>query len=72
MGTYIGFGVIIVVALLVASILLQVRGAGGGLFGAGSIQSYRTRRGVERTLFQFTIGLGVIFVILAILNLTVT
>ena len=72
MGTYISFAVIIVVALLVASILLQVRGAGGGLFGAGSIQSYRTRRGVERTLFQFTIGLGVIFVILAILNLTVT
>ena len=72
MGTYISFGVIIVVALLVASILMQVRGAGGGLFGAGSIQSYRTRRGVERTLFQFTIGLGIIFVILAILNLTVT
>ena len=51
---------------------MQVRGAGGGLFGAGSIQSYRTRRGVERTLFQFTIGLGVIFVILAVLNLTIT
>ena len=72
MGTYISFAVIIVVALLVASILMQVRGAGGGLFGAGSIQSYRTRRGVERTLFQFTIGLGVIFVILAVLNLTIT
>jgi preprotein translocase subunit SecG len=71
LGTYISFAVIIVVALLVASILMQVRGAGGGLFGAGSIQSYRTRRGVERTLFQFTIALGVIFVILAILNLTV-
>jgi len=72
LGTYISFAVIIVVVLLVASILMQVRGAGGGLFGAGSIQSYRTRRGVERTLFQFTIGLGVIFVILAVLNLTVT
>ena len=72
MGTYISFAVIIVVLLLVASILMQVRGAGGGLFGAGSIQSYRTRRGVERTLFQFTIGLGIIFVILAVLNLTVS
>ncbi len=72
MGTYISFAVIIVVVLLVASILMQVRGAGGGLFGAGSIQSYRTRRGVERTLFQFTIGLGVLFVILALLNLTIT
>ena len=69
MGTYISFAVIVVVALLVASILMQVRGAGGGLFGAGSIQSFRTRRGVERTLFQVTILLGVIFVILAVLNL---
>lgn len=72
MGTYISFAVIIVVALLVASVLMQVRGAGGGLFGGGSIQSFRTRRGVERTLFQFTIGLGVLFVVLAILNLTIT
>ena len=70
MGTYISFAVIIVVALLVASVLMQVRGAGGGLFGGGSVQSFRTRRGVERTLFQFTIALGVLFVVLAILNLT--
>ena len=33
MSTYISFAVIVVVALLIASILLQVRGAGGGLFG---------------------------------------
>ncbi len=68
MAVYISFAVILVVVFLVASILMQVRGAGGGLFGAGSTQSYRTRRGVERTLFQFTIALGVIFVILAILS----
>lgn len=72
MEAYIGFAVIIVVALLVASILMQVRGAGGGLFGGGSIQSFRTRRGLERTLFQFTIALGVLFVVLAIVNLTIT
>ncbi len=72
MEAYIGFAVIIVVALLVASILMQVRGAGGGLFGGGSIQSFRTRRGLERTLFQFTIALGVLFVALAIVNLTIT
>ena len=72
MEAYIGFAVIIVVVLLVASILMQVRGAGGGLFGGGSIQSFRTRRGLERTLFQFTIALGVLFVVLAIVNLTIT
>ena len=59
-----------VVVLLVTTILLQVRGAGGGLFGGGAAE-FRTRRGVEKTLFQITIGLGVTFVILAILNLTI-
>ena len=71
MQTYISFAVVLVVALLVISILLQVRGAGGGLFGGGSAQ-YRTRRGVERTLFQITIGLGVVFVALALANMLVS
>ena len=70
MSTYISFAVIIVVGLLIAIILLQVRGAGGGLFGGGSVESFRTRRGLEKTLFQFTIGLAVVFVILALLQLT--
>ena len=30
--------------------------------------SFRTRRGVEKTLFQFTIGLGVVFVLLSMLS----
>ena len=68
MERFIGFAVILVVGLLVTSILMQVKGAGGGLFGGGEAQ-FRTRRGIEKTLFQITIGLGVLFVILAILNL---
>jgi preprotein translocase subunit SecG len=66
----ISFAVILVVVLLVATILIQVKGAGGGLFGGGAAE-FRTRRGVEKTLFQITIGLGIIFVILAILNLSI-
>ena len=61
----------LVVGLLVTSILLQVKGAGGGLFGGGEAQ-FRTRRGVEKTLFQITIGLAFTFVALAILRLTVS
>ena len=68
MQTFISFAVIFVVGLLVTSILLQVKGAGGGLFGGGETQ-FRTRRGVEKTLFQITIGLGILFVVLAIVNL---
>ncbi len=71
MDTYISLAVILMVVLLVASILMQVKGAGGGLFGGGAAQ-FRTRRGVEKTLFQTTIGLAVMFVILAVLNLTIS
>ena len=46
---------------------MQVRDAGGGIFGSGQA-SYRTRRGVEKTLFQGTILLGVVFVIVSILS----
>jgi preprotein translocase subunit SecG len=71
LDTYISLAVILMVVLLVATILMQVKGAGGGLFGGGAAQ-FRTRRGVEKTLFQITIGLAVMFVILAILNLTIS
>jgi preprotein translocase subunit SecG len=54
---------------LIASILLQQRGTGlGGAFG-GEITAYRSRRGIERTLFRLTIVLGVLFVAFSLLNL---
>ena len=68
MGTYINYAVILVVIVLIATLLLQVRGAGGGLFGGGGA-TFRTRRGVERTLFRFTIVLAVIFAVLAVVNI---
>ena len=67
-NSLVGLAVILVVALLIASILMQVKGAGGGLFGGGEAQ-FRTRRGVEKTLFQITIALSIIFVLLAMVNL---
>ncbi len=59
--------IIIVSVVLIGVILLQTKGSSfSGAFGgdAGSIN--RTRRGVEKTLFQFTIGTSVVFVLLAI------
>lgn len=58
---------ILVSVLLVVTILLQVKGQGSGFFGAAQA-SFRTRRGVEKTLFQFTITLAVIFGVLSILS----
>jgi preprotein translocase subunit SecG len=68
MSTYLNIAMIMVSIALVLAIMLQSRGGGlGGIFGQPDAV-YRTRRGIERTLFRFTIVLIVLFVILAILS----
>ncbi|MEP7292693.1 MAG: preprotein translocase subunit SecG [Chloroflexota bacterium] len=61
---------IIVSLVLTVLILLQVKGAGLGdlLGGSGDGGITRTRRGLEKTLFQITIGLGIAFMAIAILS----
>ncbi len=57
--------------LLIASILLQARGAGlGGAFG-GEGNVYRTKRGVEKTLFRATIVISILFFGVALANVLV-
>jgi len=59
---------ILISIALIAVILFQLRGGGlGGIFGQ-SDSVYRTRRGIEKTLFRLTIVLCVIFVIIATLS----
>ena len=58
---------ILVALLLIAVILIQVRGQGSGFFGSAQA-SFRTRRGVEKTLFQFTIILAILFTLLATIS----
>jgi preprotein translocase subunit SecG len=66
MITYLIIAQCVVAAAMIAVITLQVRGGGlGGIFGQPE-SVYRTRRGVEKSLFQFTIGLTILFVILCI------
>ncbi len=63
---------LLVAIALIATILFQLHGGGlGGIFGQ-SDSVYRTRRGVERTLLKLTLVLSVIFVILAVLIVTLT
>jgi preprotein translocase subunit SecG len=60
---------IIISAALIVLILLQTRGSGlGGLFGGSDSSIYKTRRGVERTMFNVTIGLALAFFLVAIVN----
>jgi preprotein translocase subunit SecG len=64
--TYLLIAQIVVAVALIAVVTMQVRGGGlGGIFGQPE-SVYRTRRGVEKSLFQFTIGLTVIFVVLCV------
>ncbi len=69
MQTYFSVAQIVLAIALILVILLQVRGGGlGGIFGQPD-SVYRTKRGVEKTLFQLTIALVVLFVILSIVTL---
>jgi preprotein translocase subunit SecG len=71
METYFSIAQIILSAALILAILLQVRGGGlGGIFGQADTV-YRTKRGVEKTLFQLTIVLVALFVIISIVALKV-
>jgi len=59
---------IIISVLLIVVILLQSRGTGlSGVFG-GSGNVYKTKRGIEKTLFTLTIILSIIFLGAALAN----
>ena len=63
---------IIVSVALILVITLQVKGGGlGGIFGQADTV-FRTKRGLERRLFQGTIVLVVVFVIISIVSLLVS
>jgi len=63
---------IVISILLIISILLQQTGSDlGGAFGGGDSGSVKyTRRGFEKTLFRASIVLGILFVLSALLSLT--
>ena len=67
MTKFLDFGLIIVAAGLILSVILQSKGAGlGGLTGADASSVFTARRGIERVLFWVTIVLSVLFFGLAI------
>jgi preprotein translocase subunit SecG len=64
---------IIISIAVIVFILLQVRGAGlGSIFGGSSAGSvFKTRRGVERLIFNITIVLVVLFAVISVLSLVI-
>jgi preprotein translocase subunit SecG len=71
--TYLNIALIIISIALIASVVLQSKGAGlGGLTGGDAGSVFSARRGIEKTLFRITIVLSVIFFLLAIATVYVT
>ncbi len=60
---------IIISILLIAAILLQQRGTALGAAFGGSDGFYATRRGIQNKLYWATIVFGILFIVLALLNI---
>jgi preprotein translocase subunit SecG len=72
MKIYLTIAQMVLSVALTLMLLLQVKGGGlGGIFGQADTV-YRTKRGVEKTLFQMTIALMVLFIVISLLMLKVT
>ena len=68
MQAYLNIVQIVLSVVLVVVVLMQTKGSGiGGIFGAET-SVFRTRRGVQKTLFQFTVALAAIFVLVSLLS----
>ena len=71
MQTYLSIAQIVLSVALILAILLQVHGGGlGGIFGQADTV-FRTKRGVESTLFRRTIVLVVLFIAISLVLLRV-
>jgi preprotein translocase subunit SecG len=66
--TYLAIVQILLSIVLTGVILMQTRGSGFSATFSSDSSIYRSRRGVEKALFNFTIGLSVVFVLVSILS----
>lgn len=69
MTSYLGYIQIAFSVLLIASILLQRRGAGSSALMGGGSASYYTKRGFEKVLYVATIILAVLFLASAVIGI---
>ncbi len=67
MSLYLNIIQIIISITLIVLILMQVKGSSGsGVFGSPGVA--RTRRGLERTLFNVTVVLATIFLLVSFIS----
>lgn len=73
METALHLAQIVVSIALIVVILLQTKGSGlGSLFGGSDSGIHKTRRGIEKTLYNATIGLAAAFFLIAIATVMIT
>ncbi|MGA9193045.1 MAG: preprotein translocase subunit SecG [Anaerolineales bacterium] len=70
MTLYLNLAMLVISLALILVIIFQSRDAGLGGLGGGDMggTGYHVRRGVEKLLFNVTIGLSVAFFILALVS----
>jgi preprotein translocase subunit SecG len=71
--SFLNIAMILVSAGLITLILLQSKGSSlGGIFGGSDSGVYQTKRGVEKTLFNVTVGASAFFFVLAFVIVVLT
>jgi preprotein translocase subunit SecG len=68
---YLNIAQTLVSICLILVILLQARGTGFAAGFSSDSSIFRTRRGLEKTMFQLTIGLAIFFVVISIASAVV-
>ena len=67
--TFINLAQVVLGITLIVLVLLQAKGnSASAFFNREAATTYRTRRGVERTLLQATIAIAIIFCLLSLFN----
>ena len=72
MEAYLNIVQILISIVLIVVVMLQARGSGFSATFTSDSSIYRTRRGVEKTLFNFTVLLAIVFVVISIASVFVT
>jgi len=71
--TYLFLAQIILAITIIILVMVQAKDAGmGNVFGGGDMGVARTRRGVEKTLFNATVVIGIVFLLLSLLTVKIS
>jgi preprotein translocase subunit SecG len=72
MEPYFKISLILISIVLTGLVLLQAKGSGLGSIFGGDSGVYKTRRGMERSLFNMTILFATLFLVISLLTVLIT